>query len=359
MNKKTPAPTTRNASRRPAAVASVQEVARQAGVSPATVSRAFNSPHQLNQDTLKRVTAAAQALRYQPNGVARSLRRSRSMAIGAVIPSFRHGYFGSMVEGLQVGCRNAGYSLLIATSDYDEKKELDAVHAMVRQGVDGLVLVGVQRDPELAVLLEQSGLPCIVTWSYSPDVACIGFDHQKAMDNATRHLLDLRHERFAVIMAFLRVSDRERDRLAGIEGALAARGLPLPADRIVFAGGSGLQDGRNAMRAVLQQHPDTTAVICANDLLAAGALMECRTQGIAVPERMSITGYSDLEVAAAMDPGITTVSTPSEKLGLLAAEWLARKLAGETVMERCELETQLIIRGSTGPAASTARTGTP
>ena len=358
MKQTAPASVPRNASRRPAAVASVQEVARRAGVSPATVSRAFNSPHQLNPDTLKRVTEVAQALRYQPNGVARSLRRNRSMAIGAVIPSFRHGYFGSTVEGLQAGCRKAGYSLLIATSDYDEKQELDAVHAMIRQGVDGLVLVGLQRDPELEALLEQGGIPYIVTWSYSQDVPCIGFDHQKAMERVTRHLLDLGHERFAVIMAFLRVSDRERDRLAGIAAALAARGVPLPGDRILFAGGSGLQDGRNALRAVLQQHPDTTAVICANDLLAAGAIMECRSRGIAVPERLSITGYSDLELASAMEPGITTIRTPAEKLGHMAAEWLAHKLAGEPVMASCELETELIIRGSTGPAARTTGTGT-
>ncbi len=336
--------------RRPARVATVLEVATRAGVSPATVSRAFNAPHQLNQDTLRRVTEAAQALRYQPNGVARSLRRNRSMAIGAVIPSFRHAYFSSTVEGLQSGCRAAGYSLLIATSDYDGKKELDAVHAMIRQGVDGLVLVGLQRDPELQALLEESAIPYIVTWSYDPQIPSIGFDHRKAMELATRHLLDLRHTQIAVVMAFLQVSDRERDRLAGVEAALAARGIALPPERVVFAGGSGLQDGRNALRAVLQQHPDTTAVICANDLLAAGAIMECRARGIAVPERLSITGYSDLELAAAMEPGITTVRTPSEKLGLMAAEWLARKLAGETVIEHRELETELIIRGSTGPA---------
>ncbi len=329
-----------------------------AGVSAATVSRAFNTPQQLNSETLKRVTEAAQSLRYQPNGVARSLRRNRSMAIGAVIPSFRHAYFGSTVEGLQSGCRAAGYSLLIATSDYDEKKELDAVHAMVRQGVDGLVLVGLQRDPELQALLDESGIPYIVTWSYDEKLPSIGFNHGKAMELVTRHLLDLRHTRIAVLMAFLRVSDRERDRLAGIETALRARGMNLPPDRIFFAGGSGLQDGRNAMRAVLQQHPRTTAVICANDLLAAGAIMECRARGVVVPEQLSITGYSDLEFASAMEPGITTVRTPSERLGLLAAEWLVRKLAGDAVIERCELETELIIRGSTGPAMKRATRST-
>jgi LacI family transcriptional regulator len=160
-------------------------------------------------------------------------------------------------------------------------------------------------------------------------------------------------------MAFLRVSDRERDRLAGIEKALAAKGMKLAQDRVFFAGGSGLQDGRNAMRAVLQQHPQTTAVICANDLLAAGAIMECRAKGIAVPQQMSITGYSDLEFASAMEPGITTVRTPSERLGLMAAQWLVRKLAGEEVFERCELETELIIRGSTGPATQHTKRSTP
>ena len=349
MLKKPPTPPMRARGRIP----KLHEVATLAGVSPATVSRAFNEPALLNADTLARVTAAARTLRYQPNGVARSLRRNRSMTIGAVIPSFRYAYFSSSVEGLQAALVARGYSLLIATSNYEEATELDAVRAMLKHGVDGVVLVGLQHDPELLQLLDDCATPYLITWSYDPAQPCIGFDHRKAMESVVNHLLDLQHREIAVVMAFLRVSDRERDRLAGIESALKRRGIAFAAERqVVFAGGSGPQDGRNALRAVRHKLPAATALICANDLLAAGAIMECRAQQIAVPAALSITGYSDLEIAAAMEPGITTVRTPSEKLGQLAGEWLIDKLAGRSVMDHRELATELIIRGSTGPAAT-------
>src|SRR5882757_1239678 len=219
------------------------EVARLASVSPATVSRAFNSPQLLNEVTLKRVNEAAEQLSYIPEGLARSLRRNRSMVIGAVMPSLRHAYFATTVEGLQSEIAKRGYTLLLAVSDFNDQTELAAVRSMIRQGVDGFVLVGRQHDPALLALLRERAKPFIITWSYDSVLASVGFDHRKAIQPAVNHLLDLGHREIVAVMAFLGVSDRERERLAGIEEAFALRGKSFAAERVVYATGSGLQDG--------------------------------------------------------------------------------------------------------------------
>jgi LacI family transcriptional regulator len=332
-----------------AGIPRLSEVARLAAVSPATVSRAFNTPALLNAATLKRVTDAAARLNYLPDGLARSLRRNRSMVIGAVMPALRHAYFASTVEGLQAEIARRGYTLLLAISEFDEKAELAAIQSMIRQGVDGIVLVGTQHDPTLLPLLRDRGKPFVVTWSYDPALPSVGFNHRNAIQPVVNHLLDLGHRDIVAVMAFLGVSDRERERLAGIEDAFGRRGQSFSSERVMFAGGSGLQDGRNAFRNARARFPRATAIICANDLLAAGAMMECAASGLSVPRDVSIVGYGDLEIAAAMTPPITTVKTPADAMGRMAASCLLAKLAGEDHLDHIEFATELVLRGSTGP----------
>lgn len=338
-------------------VSTLSDVAALARVSPATVSRAFNQPQLLNPETRERVRAAAASLRYAPDGLARSLRSKRSKVIGAVMPALRHAYFASTVEGLQLAIARQGYTLLLATSEFDPKTELSAIESMIRQGVDGLVLVGMQHDPELLPLLRARGKPFVITWSYDPTMPSVGFNHRRAIAPLVGHLLDLGHRDIVTIMAFLEVSDRERDRLAGIGDVFRQRGLDFSSDRVFYARGSGLQDGRNAFRAARKLFPKSTAVICANDLLASGVLMECAARGLNVPLDLSVTGYGDLDIAAAMTPSITTVQTPSAEMGRIAADCLLAKLASQDAVDHIELETTLIVRASTGPVPNRALTG--
>lgn len=324
------------------------EVAHLARVSPATVSRAFNAPHLLRASTLERVNAAAARLRYVPDGLARSLRRNRSMVIGAVVPSFRHAYFAAMVEGLQRAAAKQGYAVLLGTSDFDEGKELASVEAMVRQGVDGIILVGRQHDIGLLAFLRDQSKPFILTWSYDPDLPSVGVDHRRAMQPAVAHLLDLGHRDMVAILAFLAVSDRERARLDGIADAFAARGLAFAPERVIASEGSSLQQGRDAFRRARRRFPRATAAICANDLLAAGVLAECRAQGLDVPGEISVLGYGGLDVGAASWPAIATVQIPSEEMGRQAAECLLARLAGAPIPDRIELATEFLPRASTG-----------
>jgi LacI family transcriptional regulator len=327
------------------------EVAALAAVSPATVSRAFNAPHLLTAETRARVALAAQKLNYLPDGLARSLRRNRSMVVGAVMPSLRHAYFATTVEGIQSELTRSGYTLLLGTAGFDQSAELAAVRAMIRQGVDGFVLVGRQHDPELLPLLCAREKPFMLTWCYDTTLPSVGFDHRLAIQAAVDHLVDLGHEEFVAVMAW-QTLDREQERLAGIEDALARRGMRFSRERAIFAGGSAPQDGRNAFRAARARFPQATAVVCANDLLAAGVLMECSALSLSVPGQLSVVGYGDLDIAGAMNPPITTVRAPAEEMGALATRSLLAKLAGEADLEHIELATELLVRASTGPARS-------
>jgi LacI family transcriptional regulator len=271
------------------------------------------------------------------------------MVIGAVMPSLRHAYFATTVEGLQSEIAKNGYTMLLGVAGFDDLAELEAVRSMIRQGVDGFVLVGRQHDPALLPLLQERAKPFILTWSYDSALPSVGFDHRIAIQAAVDHLVDLGHEEFVALMAFPSI-DRERERSAGIEDALRRRGKPFTKDRVIYAGGSALQDGRNAFRAARAKFPKATAIVCANDLLAAGALMECSAIGLTVPGQISVVGYGDLDIAAAMNPSITTVRTPAEDMGRLAARSLLAKLAEKAELDHIELATELVVRGSTGPA---------
>jgi LacI family transcriptional regulator len=337
--------------RSPSGPSRLTEVAKLAAVSPATVSRAFNAPHLLTAKTLARVSAAAKTLDYLPDGLARSLRRNRSMVIGAVMPSLRHAYFATTVEALRSEIAEKGYTLLLGAARHDARAELAAVRSMIRLGVDGFVLAGRRHDPELLPLLRARDKPFILTWCYDATLPSVGFDHRLAIQAAVDHLVDLGHREFVALMAMQTV-DREQDRLAGIEEALARRGRPFGKDRVVYAGDSAPQDGRNAFRAARARFPHATAIVCANDLLAAGALMECSASGLSVPGELSVVGYGDLDIAAAMNPAITTVRAPAEKMGTLAGRLLLSRLAGEADLDHIELATELVVRASTGPVTS-------
>ena len=174
------------------------------------------------------------------------------------------------------------------------------------------------------------------------------------MRDVTEHLLDLGHRNFAVVAPFARTNDRRRDRLRTIHDALAARGVSAADCLLVDDVGFGVQDGRRALARILEQAPRTTAVLCANDNIAAGVIIECRARGLRVPEDVSVTGYNDLEIAAAFDPAITTVGTPFEPVATGVVDYLLARMKGETPALPTILPTKLVVRASSGPCRDSA-----
>ena len=198
---------------------SVSDVARLAGVSPATVSRAFNNPALLGTDTLARVQRAAAQLGYQPYGLARSLRRRRSMVVGIVMPSLRYAYYAGTLERLQSLLGQAGYTVLMISANHQAQAELDGVRALMAQGVDGVVLFGRPLHDDSAPLLARRGVRHLRCWSALPDEPSVAFDHDAAIADVVHHLVGLGHRHLAAVFPFKALGDPVRLQLLSIIAA--------------------------------------------------------------------------------------------------------------------------------------------
>jgi LacI family transcriptional regulator len=331
------------------AAATLADVARLARVSAATASRALTRPHQVKPETAARVRQAVQALGYVAHGAARALASRRSRTVGAVVPTLDNAIFANTTHALQKALDEAGYNLLLACHEFDARVEERVTRALIERGVDGLVLLGTTHPPSVFRMMEARQIPYVLTWALdrSGRRPCVGFDNRAAAQCIAHHLLDLGHREFAMIAGVTSGNERAAQRLAGVREALAARGLALAAERVVEKPYT-LAAGREGLRELLLRvAPRPTAVICGNDVLAIGALAECRALGIAVPRELSITGFDDLEIAAVVTPALTTVRLPTAELGARAAQQLLAQLEGRPFDACVELAVELVVRAST------------
>jgi LacI family transcriptional regulator len=324
----------------------LHDVARHAKVSVATVSRALSRPEMVNIETQQRIREVAGWLGYLPDAAGRALVSGSSRTVGIVVPTLDAAIFSRAIHGLQRRLAEAGYQLLVAAHDYSLAAEASAVRAMLAHRVDSLVLVGTDRAEETRALLRATDLPVVVIWSFDDDFPCIGFDNGAAGRLAAEHLLNLGHRRIAMISGITAQNDRARLRLAGMRGALQKAGSELPAWYVVERPFT-LDGGRAGLSHLLALEEPPSAVVCGNDLLAAGAMFEAAARGIAVPSGMSIIGIDNLDISAHLNPPLTTVHLPTAQLGDAAAEYVLARLAGHAPPVRRELPVALVTRGST------------
>ena len=331
--------------------AGIRDVASLAGVSTATVSRFFNEPSSLRPDMRRRVDNAVRELGYIRHGAARALSMRRSHAIGAIIPTVDNATRANKVAALQKRCRERGYNLVLALSEYDLDLELQQCRNLIEAGIDGMMLEGGLHDPALYTLLEKRGIAFVNTSVYDPlsPYPNIGFDNRATASRLAEHLLDLGHREFGMIAGPRRGNDRASDRVNGVRDALRARGLDMPDERIVEHPYRVIE-GRKGLRALMSRRPQPTAVICGNDVLAFGALIEAQALGRRVPGDLSIAGFDDLDWASQLPPGLTTMALPASEVGQMAADFLIDSLTGTALPRAVEVEVKLILRGSTGPA---------
>jgi len=330
--------------------AKLADVARLSRVSTATVSRALTLPHKVKPATAARITQAVETLGYVAHGAARALASHRTRTIGAVIPTLDNAIFAKSVQALQRTLEEAGYMLLVASHEFDAAVEVRVTRTLIERGVDALMLLGTTHHRGLMEMLDAHQVPFVLTWALdaSGRLPCVGFDNRAAGVRIARHLLELGHREIAMISGITAGNERAGERQQGVHAALAERGLALPPQRVVEKPYA-LSAGREGMREILAGGPAPTAVICGNDVLAIGALAECHERGIAVPARISITGFDDMDIAAVVTPPLTTVRFPAADLGALAAQHLLARLAGRDVEMRTELPVELVVRGSTAP----------
>jgi len=338
-------------------MATLGDVALRAGVSAASVSRVLNHPGMVSSGIRERVMRAMGELGYVRDGAARALASRQSLTIGHVVPTLGIGIFASGVAALQRRLDEFGYQLLVAASDYDEAKEVRQVRALIERGVDGIALVGQRHKPEIYQLLRARKLPYVNTYQFdghSPHPS-VGFDNRTGAFLLTRQLIDLGHRGFGIVTAAPNLNDRIAARLKGVLDCLDDRGIPPSARHVFEVAAQTIIEGRRAMRALVATDPNLTAIYCTTDTLAIGVLCECRTLGIRVPEDISVAGYSDLEIVSQLDPALSTVHIPADQIGTRTADFLIDQIKGRTGPKTIELEAEVIIRRSTGPACAMAR----
>jgi len=336
--------------------AKLNDVARVAGVSMATASRAMSAPELVKPATTAKVHEAARLLGYVAHGAARALASRRTHTIGAVIPTLDNPVFAHATQALQRALGEHGYQLLLGSHEYDSDRELQVTRALLERGVDAVMLVGTDHSPELYQLLLGFRIPYVLIWALdeSGHHDSVGFNNREAAARVARYVYGLGHRCFAVISGLTAHNDRARDRIIGVREALAARGIALLPQQVTETTYT-VQSGREALRAVMQQVPRPTVVICGNDVLAQGVLLEANAMGIAVPGELSVTGFDDLELVAHTPPGLTTVRVPTVEIGRRVALHVLARLNGEAAEQRTEVQVELIVRGSTAPPAKKPR----
>lgn len=336
----------------------VEDVARAAGVSTATVSRVVNASGPVRPALREKVQAAVAALGYVPNAGARAMMLRRSGTVGAIFPTVDNAIFAKAIDALQRQLAESGLQLLLATSDYDPQIEARQAASLLTCGVDALVLCGTGQPPAMLQRLRRRGIPVVhvMSWPAPPGLVSVGFDNRRAMGKVVRYLMDLGHRRIAMLAGITRDNDRATARVAGVRETLRAAGLDLPPERLVERPYA-LGPAREGLRTLLAAAPAPTAIVCGNDVLAFGALLEAQEQGIAVPAALSIVGFDDLELAAQLRPALTTVRVPTAQLWRHAASIVVDALRrGEPAVAGApEFEVDLVVRGSTGPAPTAPR----
>jgi len=334
----------------PRASVGLRDVARAAGVSTATVSRAINTPEIVSEEVRHCIAAVVDRLGWVPDGAARALTTRRSGAIGAVFPTLSHGDFARAITSIQAELQVHGYTLLLACSNYDVEQEYQQVRKFVERGVDGMILVGENHHPQLIALLQRQRVPFVNTFVYNPAThgTCIGPDNRKALFKLTSYLADIGHRRFAVVAQSTHNNDRAAARLEGIRDALAERGLAVRPQHLAV-GEWTIAEGRALFRKVMSAAPTPTAVLCGNAYLSVGAILESMAMGLRVPDEVSIVGYDDIEIMSELPIPVTTVKVNGDEVGRHAARFVIGKIDRKPAEIVFEWDADILLRASSGP----------
>ena len=331
-------------------MSTITDVANLAKVSIATVSRVLNDTGPVSSELERRVLDAVKKLSYQPNKVARSLRRSESLTIGVLIPDSRNPYFAELTKAIEDTCSVEGYTVVLCNTDEQPEKAVKYLDILYQQRVAGLIVVSPgQILPSLQRLLER-GFPLVVADRPLPllEADSVAADNYDGGRQAVQHLIDLGHRR----LGFL-VTDRYLEtitlRWAGVEDTLRTAGISIK-DRCIYDQGNFLpESGYAGAKALLRHSSPPTAIFAFNDLMAYGVLHYAHTHGLHVPDQLSVIGFDDILISSYTVPSLSTVAQPKYELGQKVATFLLRRIQkSEEPIEKSILPTQLLVRASTG-----------
>ncbi len=326
----------------------IRDIARMAGVSPQTISRFFKDPSTIRQANRDRIARIVSETGYYPNPFARSLSSNRSNLVAAIVPTIDHSIFSEILSGLSATLEQKGFVLLIASNAYSLEKEEELVQRFLAQKVAGIVLVGQNHSDTTGALMKKSGVPVVEVLEIGGEaIDCsVGFSNFAASLEITKRLISCGLSKIAFISAPFEGNDRVQRRFDGYRQALAQAGIAFDRTLVATADFS-IENGARVFASMISRHPDLDAVV-SNDILGVGILLHCNRSGIAVPERVSITGFDDLEIASILDPKLTTVRINGFRIGVAAAERvLLRQRDKEAAGKTVDLGYEIVWRGTT------------
>jgi LacI family transcriptional regulator, gluconate utilization system Gnt-I transcriptional repressor len=331
--------------------ARMRDVAMRAGVSTMTVSRVLNEPGKVSEDMRERVLRAVKEIGYLPNHLAGSLSSNRSTTIGLIVPSIDNSIYTLTVKGLSEVLKRSGFQLMIAESGYDPIEEEELITNFLSHRVSGLVLHSTEHTPQAIEKIRKSGVPVVENGNIpeKPLDMVVSYSNRDAAYAMTMHLGRLGYRRIAFASLYSVHNDRSQDRAQGYLAALKQLGLPAD-PRLIVETERGIGAGAELMARVVQSTPEVDALFCAGDVLAVGALFECQKRNWAVPGRIGLASFDDVDLLRHVSPSVTTLRLPRYDIGDRTARILlsrimdgAEHLRGSVV----DLKFEVIQREST------------
>jgi LacI family gluconate utilization system Gnt-I transcriptional repressor len=310
----------------------IHEVAKLAGVSSMTVSRALNNPERVSPDTLAKVREVVRRTGFIPNGMAGSLRSSRARLVAAVLPTLIGPVFQELIRSLNEALDERGYQLMIGQSGYQVSREDVLLDAVIRRRPDGIVLVGLLRSAAGRRQLTGAGIPVVETWDLTPTPIdmLVGFSHERIGEAVCAFLHGRGHRRMGVVSGD---DERAHRRLEGFRRMARTLGLSAEVPAVFSPAPSTLGAGRAGLGAMLAADPEIDALFCSSDSLALGVLIEAQARRLPVPERLAVVGMGDQPFAAYLEPALTTVRIDGTRIGRTAAEMIVDRAEGRPVGE--------------------------
>lgn len=332
------------------------DVAQAAGVSAATVSRVLSGSRPVGSDIARHVRATAERLGYRGNGIARALRQQRTDAVGVVVPSILNPFFTGLVDSIEGALHDSGKQLVLCDSRQDPELEAQHLRLLVERHVDGIVVSPCDATASIDAVSRTAALVPLVQVDRRVDVAetdWVGLDDDRALGVVLEHLHDRGARRVAFVTSRMTNSSTV-DRLRGFEDGVRRLGLTIVPDGVVLDDFS-VDSGERAAGALLDREvrdrPD--AIVCADDLLAIGALRACHERGVAVPDEVQVTGIDDIVFSRYVSPRLTTLAQPTAQMAEEALRLLAQRAIGgarDAPTIRLALRPRLVVRESTRAA---------
>ena len=298
------------------------EVAKRASVSPATVSRFYNSPELVKGPTRNRIEKAAADLGYIRDRMAGTLHHGFSGTFGLIVPTIDNAIFAELIEAFSARLQEKDRTMLIAAHGYDLAMETAIVRSLLERRIDGIALVGFDHEAVPFNMLEQRDVPVISIWNYHEDskIPCVGADNFEAGRLVAQHIIDLGHKDIAFVFPETKSNDRARDRLSGALNAAQSSGLKITDNRILSCSYDIGAAKELAKKELSGNRP--TAFVCCNDIIAHGFIYACQSLGVNIPDDVSIVGIGDFGGSEHLEPGLTTVRLPAKRIGYQAADTL-------------------------------------